>query len=290
MRIYDHVCEVCGKSFQTRKPIQQYCSRDCANRAKRTGANPHYQHICRYCGKEWTDYYPVRTHCSRKCRDDEKRNCITLTCEVCQTPFTAKAYRTNIARFCSRKCMYTAKRTKVTLICSICGGEYRRDPTRAKQSRYCSPECQAKGYSIHRAGPRIARVCEFCGEPYKVKPSSIARARFCSASCRSSWVVRNFHGPTSIERAIDALLDEMGIPHEAQKPIGKYLCDFFVPRRRLVIECDGEYWHGNFERIHRDVVKDAWLKSKGYRVLRLPEQKIVNDLDWCRARITALVR
>ncbi len=51
-------------------------------------------------------------------------------------------------------------------------------------------------------------------------------------------------------------------------PLGPYIVDFACLRRHLVIELDGG-GHGHAGRAHRDGERDAWLKAKGYRVLRV---------------------
>jgi len=45
--------------------------------------------------------------------------------------------------------------------------------------------------------------------------------------------------------------------------------DVYIPSRKLVIECDGEYWHANPRTIETDLRKTEMLKDAGYNVLRL---------------------
>ena len=55
-----------------------------------------------------------------------------------------------------------------------------------------------------------------------------------------------------------------GLRFRRQTPIGRYIVDFVCHERRLVIELDG----GQHADSQRDVARDRWLESKGYRVLR----------------------
>jgi very-short-patch-repair endonuclease len=68
-----------------------------------------------------------------------------------------------------------------------------------------------------------------------------------------------------------------------------YQCDILIPSMNLVIECDGDWYHGNknvhpnlkdwqIERIKRDQLRTSELIEKGFRVLRLWEHEI-NDMD-----------
>ena len=91
---------------------------------------------------------------------------------------------------------------------------------------------------------------------------------------RAMDIVRQKSGPTGIEIAIARVLDALEIEYEEQKPMGRYIVDFFVPRKNLIIECDGYYWHNKPGAKEKDERKDAWLIEHGYTVLRLPERQI----------------
>ena len=62
-----------------------------------------------------------------------------------------------------------------------------------------------------------------------------------------------------------------------------YRCDIYIPSIKTIIECDGDYWHGNpklngnFMKFSRKIreqrIKDfertSQLEEKGYKVIRL---------------------
>ena len=52
---------------------------------------------------------------------------------------------------------------------------------------------------------------------------------------------------TSIELKVQNQLDEMGIKYIKQKVVHDskrcYILDFYIPSLKLVIECNGDYWH-----------------------------------------------
>lgn len=94
-----------------------------------------------------------------------------------------------------------------------------------------------------------------------------------------SW--RFIQKPTSIERKVYAWMKEEGIEFEAEYPIkqpkGNYFADCYVPSLNLVIECDGERFHGDIHfpgQKARDAKRDAWMRDQGYSVLRLSEKDI----------------
>jgi very-short-patch-repair endonuclease len=62
-------------------------------------------------------------------------------------------------------------------------------------------------------------------------------------------------------------LKALGFNFRRQAPIGPYIVDFVCFRCRLVIEADGGQ-HGLPEGAKADHIRDAFLVSQGFRVLR----------------------
>lgn len=81
--------------------------------------------------------------------------------------------------------------------------------------------------------------------------------------------------PSSIETTVALLLDSLGVAYIPQYRIKRYIVDFFIPSKNLVIECDGDYWHSLPGRVESDRKKDEYLASIGVQILRLPETQIV---------------
>jgi very-short-patch-repair endonuclease len=90
---------------------------------------------------------------------------------------------------------------------------------------------------------------------------------------------------TKIEKKIQVFLKELGIGFILHKYVQikhGYQCDIFIPNLNLVIECDGDYWHGNLnhpnvnvlnsrqrETTEKDKIRTQELIEKGFKVLRL---------------------
>jgi very-short-patch-repair endonuclease len=62
-----------------------------------------------------------------------------------------------------------------------------------------------------------------------------------------------------------------------QVPIGRYIVDFACLGARLVIELDGPR-HDLPQAQQHDALRDAWLRSEGYAVLRFRNQEALDDL------------
>jgi len=72
-------------------------------------------------------------------------------------------------------------------------------------------------------------------------------------------------------------LKPLGYHVRRQVPVGRYIVDFVSFRSQLVIEADGSQ-HGMPEGIRSDQDRDAFLKSQGFRVLRLWNSDIDTNL------------
>ncbi|NEV02962.1 endonuclease domain-containing protein [Bradyrhizobium uaiense] len=69
-----------------------------------------------------------------------------------------------------------------------------------------------------------------------------------------------------------------GLNFRRQVPIGSYVADFIAHSCKLVVEVDGES-HDFEERIRHDERRDAWLGSRGYRVLRFTNDDVMKSLE-----------
>lgn len=100
---------------------------------------------------------------------------------------------------------------------------------------------------------------------------------------------------TKIEKKIAKKLINRKIPFVKQFRIeNRFVCDFAIPLYKIIIECDGDYWHANPKfysnnqltktqknKITTDKLKDNLLRKKGWTVLRFFESDINNDINKC---------
>ena len=72
----------------------------------------------------------------------------------------------------------------------------------------------------------------------------------------------------------------------------KQYCDFYIPQKKLIIECDGGFWHCDkriftngpiYEcqknKIIKDKIKNDFLYKNGFELLRFWEYDIINNSD-----------
>jgi very-short-patch-repair endonuclease len=77
-----------------------------------------------------------------------------------------------------------------------------------------------------------------------------------------------------------------GLRFRRQTPMGQYIVDFVCHERRPVIELDG----GQHAESQRDVARDRWLESKGYRVLRFWNSDVFQNRDGVLETIVSAAR
>ncbi len=77
---------------------------------------------------------------------------------------------------------------------------------------------------------------------------------------------------------------KLGAVVRRQYVVGRYIADFAVPARRLVIEVDGAY---HATRRGADARRDRELGRRGWRMLRLPAELVARDAAEAVRRVRA---
>jgi very-short-patch-repair endonuclease len=70
----------------------------------------------------------------------------------------------------------------------------------------------------------------------------------------------------------------MGHTFNRQKPLNRYIVDFYCKRLKLVIEVDGSY-HNEITQAIKDKERQRILENMGLNFLRFSEQQVRKDLD-----------
>jgi very-short-patch-repair endonuclease len=67
-----------------------------------------------------------------------------------------------------------------------------------------------------------------------------------------------------------------GLKFKRQEPIGNYIVDFVCHERKVIIELDGGQ---HAELAVRDMVRESWLQSRGFRTLRIWNSDVFTNMD-----------
>lgn len=98
---------------------------------------------------------------------------------------------------------------------------------------------------------------------------------------------------TKIELKMEEALKRRHINYQKQVPISNIaIVDFYLPDYKIIIQCDGCYWHGckihkpNGKDTHKkDIEKDKKIKLKGYAIYRFWEHEINESVEKCLEKL-----
>jgi very-short-patch-repair endonuclease len=151
------------------------------------------------------------------------------------------------------------------------------------------PAGAQRGEGHYRWKPKVRKTCEVCGAERWVKPSLADRFRACSKRCASALAKRAAPRVSSLERTMAGAMAAIGLEPEAQVAFRWYVVDFAFHEARVVVECDGTYWHARPKQQRLDHSKDSYLRNRGWRVVRLTEEAIKADPAACAEHVRAVV-
>ncbi|MFJ9810709.1 DUF559 domain-containing protein [Streptomyces sp. NPDC101158] len=180
--------------------------------------------------------------------------------------------------------------------------------------KYCSDACRHVGKRT-----RAAKTCPVCATVFEVPASLEASRRTCSRKCRTEFLrtdptllavlAQARHNqltsrtPTRPERILYGMLDQviaesrLDVVWEPQYRVGRWTVDAAIPTLKIVLQADGDYWHGlhpkwrEDPRVRRNMDNDAYqnrkLREMGWTVLRFWECNLIRALPSCAKRLAA---
>jgi very-short-patch-repair endonuclease len=104
---------------------------------------------------------------------------------------------------------------------------------------------------------------------------------------RRSQILRR--DPSPAERKLwYELLRDLPVKFTRQKPLGRYIADFYCSSRRLVIELDGDS-HFNDAAQRYDEARTASLGAQGIVVVRFTNAEVMRDFEGVCATILRIL-
>ena len=82
-------------------------------------------------------------------------------------------------------------------------------------------------------------------------------------------------------------IEDLGYKFRRQAQIGKYIVDFVCYPRKLIIEVDGGQ---HIEQGAEDMVRDTWLQSQGFMVLRFWNNEVLEEKNLVVERIAECLK
>ena len=213
----------------------------------------------------------------------------------------------NNTSYCSLACYRGGERpnnkTGKTVVCENCGKEVYKPPSQlGYDNHFCSRECANK----YQGKNKVRYICKMCGDKFYWSKSREAQANplYCSWDCRiqdkehifknamkGNMAQQSKKGLNKLELAGQKILKDIGIDFQEQVLMfNKFLVDVLIPTENVIIQWDGEYWHTKPKRVLLDKSQDAYLKKCGYKVLRITDKQIKNNLEEVYANITRAIQ
>lgn len=232
--------------------------------------------VCIHCKKKFLNKpYLIRktNYCSLKCYRIGTNKRQLRICKICKKKFYAKAnlVQKGFGFYCTMKCWFSMfEKQRILVKCQECGkarSVYRS--VYIKHPKFCSKKC-----SDNSKIDNIFRVCRNCKNSFRLTQSALNRGRgsFCTWVC-----YKKYKGESSLELLVRQQLEKLNEPFQQEMKFGRFRADFYLPKRNLIIECDGEYWHMDQKIRFRDQRKDKLFEKLGYKVLRLKGQEIISS-------------
>jgi len=183
-------------------------------------------------------------------------------------------------------------KTGETISCTNCGKKtYKSNCHIIKyKNHFCSLKCA----NIFQARNKIDFICITCGARFRWSKSRITQAspKYCSMKCRnndkehmincgiqSTLVQQGKKGLNKLELKGRKILEDLGLKFNEQVLMfDKFLVDVLLNDKKVIIQWDGEYWHSKPKRKQLDLSQDAYIEKCGYKVLRITDVEIKNNI------------
>lgn len=224
--------------------------------------------VCDYCKKQYKTYIRPRCekhYCSKECSSKSRSTKVETNCSWCNKKISVRKRELREKNFCSHDCLNEwQKRNKKEFTCKICGNTFYRSPSWDSNSRhkgfYCSLQCRNKD------------------EEWKKK-----------SVYRGNLIQNKKKGLNKLELMGNTILDKLDIHYETQFLVnGKICVDVLIPNKNIIIQWDGDYWHGKNKkyeqleprikkRVDLDRSQDKYLRKCGYKVLRFWEDDVLHN-------------
>jgi very-short-patch-repair endonuclease len=109
--------------------------------------------------------------------------------------------------------------------------------------------------------------------------------------------------PSKLEYTFASILESLNVEFTHQYHVDGFEYDFYIPSINTLMEIDGDYWHANpikytedtlnnmqKKNLGLDKLKNQLAESKGYKLIRLWENDIVNNRLSCIDRLLSILK
>jgi very-short-patch-repair endonuclease len=246
--------------------------------------------ICKECGKKTkTLFYRKKLRvyhfCSVKCQKKYKNDNISNICPICETQFLNSEKKRNFFGTCGDK---------------ECIKAYKKNRGKNIKDHHWSLGNKSDDIILKRTKTRILNDKKFNRKYHAWNKglTGIYSKESIDKMKNAALKQLEYHKfkKTYIEKKIENFLISENIKHTYSFILNQRQYDFYLPDSKLLIEADGDYWHGNpsiYENLTErqlikqkdDKIKDRIAIENGYKILRFWEFDINNNFDLIKNKI-----
>jgi very-short-patch-repair endonuclease len=277
-------CNDCGKKYNARRKEQKYCSITCQHNSYKKYKVEKVKTICNFCNQEFL-ILPNKLltgkgkYCSRECKDKHQ----TVIYSGDNNPVYGKKHTNEW------------KETASIRVKKLWESDEYRDKIKKGVTKFIEENGYYPGTDKLSVKKRIKTMIErfgishnWIGEYGKRECDKTTLKVYGKTSVQMLVEYSHFYNKkTDIEKMFEQILEELEIPFQCKFRIydkekinfwfREY--DFLILNSNILIEVDGDYWHGNetiFEELSdfqktvqiNDEIKEIFAKDKGYEVIR----------------------
>lgn len=277
-------CLICNKKTKNKK----YCSRECQYKDYRGEKKDRLITICLYCDGEFKTLKNKldngkSKYCSRSCKDKHQK----ILYKGENNPVFNKKYSEKHKKFKSD--LMKEKWKDLEFINKVKDGQSK---FLLENGFWCGTDEKSIKKKIETNLERYGVECVLKLEKYKKIREEICLKKYGKTSLELAREALKKTKITNIEGKISKILISKGIKFETQYDLyysgSKYKTyDFYLKDFNLLIEADGDYWHGNPKKYKmgdlnetqminkkNDIFKNKLAKENGFKLLRYWEEDI----------------
>lgn len=291
----EKICEICNKNYNARQKKQKYCSVECQHQSYRKPKLEKVMTICLYCEAE---FYTLPNklekgkskYCGRECKDAHQKIIYTGTTNPSFDRIVSDDERKN----------------KSELFLKL----WKSNEFRVKIKKGISKFIEKNGYYPGMDDESIRKRKETMIERYGISHNWVGK--YGDRKCDKTTIdlygktsaellidyTHHFGKKTDIETLFEKILVELNIPHQIKFRIydkdkinfwyREY--DFLILNSNILIEVDGDYWHGNkniFNEVsefqksvqENDKIKEEFAIKNGYEIIRFWGSDVKNKKE-----------
>ncbi len=168
----------------------------------------------------------------------------------------------------------------------IASPEYRANLSFAIKNKWTDNSYKEKLFlavnsSLYKSKMSSSISSKWNDESYRNKVIESQKKLWEDPEFRSKFVItlsKTVTKDTIIELVTQNILDVLNVKYEKQFPVGPYLFDLFLSDEKILIECQGEYWHSLPKSKRKDSSKFTYADEyfPDYKILYLYERDYLN--------------